>query len=77
MHDSFKTILRGATFFCLTWLIAITGYWWAGWSLLDAVYMTTITIFGVGYGEVRPMNDPRLRVFTMFVIVAAAPPPRM
>ena len=32
--------------------------------------MTTITIFGVGYGEVRPMEDPRLRVFTMFVIVA-------
>jgi voltage-gated potassium channel len=70
MQSSFKTILRGLTFFCLTWFIAIVGYWWAGWGLLDAVYMTTITIFGVGYGEVRPMEDPRLRVFTMFVIVA-------
>ncbi len=70
MQSSLKTILRGLTFFCLTWTIAITGYWWAGWGILDAVYMTTITIFGVGYGEVRPMEDPRLRVFTMFVIVA-------
>ncbi len=69
MQSSFKTMLRGLIFFGLTWLIAITGYWSAGWSTLDAIYMTTITIFGVGFGEVGEMS-PRLRVFTMFVIVA-------
>jgi voltage-gated potassium channel len=31
--------------------------------------MVIITIFGVGYGEVRPIVDPGLRVFTMIVIV--------
>ena len=70
MQAPLKTVLSGVTFFVLTWTVAIVGYWLAGWGLLDAVYMTTITIFGVGYGEVRPMNDPRLRIFTMFVIIA-------
>jgi voltage-gated potassium channel len=70
MQSSARTIIYGLTFFCLTWIVAIVGYWSAGWGLLDAVYMTTITIFGVGYGEVRPMTDPRLRIFTMFVIIA-------
>jgi voltage-gated potassium channel len=37
---------------------------------LDALYMVVITIFGVGFGEVRPVNTPSLRVFTMLVIVA-------
>jgi voltage-gated potassium channel len=32
--------------------------------------MVTITIFGVGYGEVQPLDTPGLKVFTMGVIVA-------
>lgn len=27
-----------------------------GWSFLDAIYMTTITLFSVGYGEVNPLT---------------------
>jgi voltage-gated potassium channel len=42
----------------------------AGWSFLDAIYMVVITIFGVGYGEVRALDSPQLKVFTMLVIVA-------
>lgn len=68
--QSLNTITRGAIFFGLTLLIAIGGYVYAGWSWLDAIYMTTITVFGVGFGEVRPIADPRLRVFTIFVIIA-------
>ncbi|PAY21367.1 potassium channel protein [Rhodopirellula sp. SM50] len=52
-----------------TCLIAVTGYVIAGWSLLDAVYMVAITIFGVGYGEVRPVVDPGLKLFTLTVVV--------
>ncbi len=37
---------------------------------MDAVYMVIITIFGVGYGEVRTVATPELRVFTMSLIVA-------
>jgi hypothetical protein len=31
--------------------------------------MVIITIFGVGFGEVKPINTPSLRAFTMLVIV--------
>ncbi len=60
----------GAAFFLASCVVAIVGYVIAGWSVLEAIYMVTITIFGVGYGEVRPIGEPGLRVFTMCVIVA-------
>lgn len=40
----------------------------AGWSVVDALYMVVITVFSVGYGEVRELT-PGLRVFTMFEII--------
>ncbi|MBD2465454.1 potassium channel protein [Oscillatoria sp. FACHB-1407] len=70
MHQSFRRILFGTLVFSLTIIIAVAGYMMAGWSLLDAVYMVVITVFGVGYGEVRPIVSPALRVFTILVIVA-------
>src|SRR5690242_20378638 len=39
-----------------------------GMSLIDAVYMTVITITTVGYGEVRPL-DTNGRIFTMLLIL--------
>lgn len=38
-----------------------------GWNLLDSLFMTIITIAGVGYGEVHPLNGPG-RIFTMILI---------
>ncbi|HIK55718.1 MAG TPA: potassium channel protein [Synechococcales cyanobacterium M55_K2018_004] len=70
MQNSFRRILTGAIFFAITIIVAIAGYVAAGWSLLDSVYMVVITIFGVGYGEVRPITSPSLRIFTIFVIIA-------
>ncbi|MES1022908.1 potassium channel protein [Gloeocapsa sp. BRSZ] len=70
MKSSFRTLILGAIAFVSTIIIAVMGYVLAGWSLLDAVYMSAITIFGVGYGEVRPITSPALRVFTILVIVA-------
>ncbi|PIG93614.1 potassium channel protein [Gloeocapsopsis sp. IPPAS B-1203] len=70
MKSSFRNIVLGAIAFVSTIIIAVMGYVLAGWSLLDAVYMSAITIFGVGYGEVRPITSPALRVFTILVIVA-------
>ena len=37
---------------------------------MDACYMVVITIYGVGYGEVQPVETPGLKLFTMLVIVA-------
>lgn len=70
MHLSFRRILLGALVFSLTIIIAIAGYILAGWSPLDAIYMVVITVFGVGYGEVRPITSPNLRIFTILVIIA-------
>lgn len=64
-----QRILIGALFFAFTLSISIAGYMLAGWSFIDAAYMTIITVFGVGYGEIGPMT-PELRAFTIFVIVA-------
>ena len=69
-QSSIRKILLGTAFFAVSCAVAIVGYVLAGWTVLEAVYMVTITIFGVGYGEVRPINDPSLRLFTMGVIIA-------
>lgn len=70
MKTSFQRILLGSAVFGLTLLVAVVGYRLAGWSWMESIYMVVITIFGVGYGEVRPIADPALRLFTIFVIVA-------
>lgn len=70
MQSSLRKVLLGTTFFLGSCLAAVVGYVLAGWNVLDAIYMVTITIFGVGYGEVRPVDEPALRVLTMFIIVA-------
>ncbi|MDA8744778.1 NAD-binding protein [Rubripirellula amarantea] len=72
MHDtsSFRKMLVGAGFFCATCVAAVIGYSSAGWSLVDSLYMVVITIFGVGYGEVQPINTPGLKFFTALIIIA-------
>ena len=39
-----------------------------GWSFLDSLYMTIITLATVGYGETHPLSTGG-RIFTMFLIV--------
>jgi voltage-gated potassium channel len=71
-NSSFRRIITGIVFFALTVMAAVGGYMVAGWNFLDAIYMVVITIFGVGYGEVQPLNSASLKVFTIFVIIAGA-----
>lgn len=70
MQSSFKKIAIGTVFFVITIIVAVVGYLFFGWSLLEAVYMVVITIFGVGYGEVKPLESPSEKIFTIFVILA-------
>jgi voltage-gated potassium channel len=52
----------------ITFVAGIVGYEVIeGWSLLDATYMTVITLATIGYGETHPLSDTG-RVFTMFLI---------
>ncbi len=40
----------------------------AGWNFVDAFYMVIITAFGVGYGEVHPIEGTGLKFFTIGAI---------
>jgi len=63
-----RFILTFATFVALI-LIGASGYHWLeGMSIIDALYMTIITISTVGFGEVRELS-PMGRIFTMALIV--------
>lgn len=52
------------------WITTGTLFYWIseGFSLLDAFYQTIITIFTVGFGEVRPL-DSSGRLFTAALIL--------
>jgi len=53
--------------------VGVVGYWLIGGGrhrLLDALYMTVITLTTVGYGEIVPLDDhPGGRVFTMVLLL--------
>ena len=42
----------------------------SGYSWIDAVYMTVITVTTVGFGEVQPL-DPQAKIFTVFLILTS------
>src|SRR5215467_2594183 len=72
---SMKRIPTGlifATFaLLLVVLIGTLGYHFLeGWSLLDALFMTVITMATVGYGEIHPLSQNG-RIFTIFMILGS------
>ena len=70
MSDSTHRLKLGVLFFVATLVFSTLGYICFGWTTLEAIYMVIITIFGVGYGEVRPLVTPTERIFTIGVIVS-------
>ncbi len=71
MHLSHKRLLSTLVFFLLTCVLVASVYVAHGWAPSDALYMVVITIFGVGYGEVRPIDTLALRTVTMMLIVVS------
>ncbi len=50
-------------------LLGIFGYWFiADYTLVEAFYMTIITVTTVGFGEIRPLSTEG-KIFTAFLIV--------
>ncbi|MFO1020340.1 MAG: potassium channel family protein [Planctomycetales bacterium] len=70
MQSSLRKILIGFSILATAAIVSISGYMLAGWSFLDSLYMVVITFYGVGYGETHPITDPRLRLFTIFVVIS-------
>lgn len=65
-----RYLTAGIAFVLVVTAAAVTGYMALGWSFSDALYMTIMTVFTVGYGEVHPIDTPALRTLTIALIVA-------
>jgi voltage-gated potassium channel len=65
----FRKFQRSLIYLAVVFTVCVAGYLFYGWNLIDSVYMVVTTMFGVGYGEVHPL-DTRGKIFTMFVIGA-------
>lgn len=48
---------------------ATAAYMANGWGFGDALYMVVLTVYTVGFDEVRPVNTPDLRAITIVLIV--------
>lgn len=64
-----RNLLGVLAFLFSVCVLATLGYRAAGWSWTDATYMVTLTIYTVGYGEVRPIDTPYLHFVTMGTMV--------
>lgn len=62
-------IIKSILLFLGVIVTGISGYMIIeGWHLLDAAFMTVITLGTVGYGETNPLS-PEGRIFTIFLII--------
>lgn len=68
--SAFGKMTRGFVVLGGVSVVGVLGYLLKGWSILDSIYMVVITIFGVGYGEVRSLSDPGTKIFTIFLIIS-------
>lgn len=67
--DTQKRLRRGFIILASIIVTGTVGYSLIeGWTPLDAVYMTIITIATVGYGEVHPLSTAG-RIFSIFLII--------
>ena len=64
-----RSLLAIIAFMVVVVMAATTAYMVAGWTFGDAIYMVLLTIYTVGYGEVRPINTPYLHVVTIATII--------
>ena len=67
----FRKLYIAGAFIIFVVLSGILGYMWLeGYSLLDAFFMTIITIATVGYREVHEL-DPAGKIFTSILIIVS------
>ena len=70
--EPIRRILRALVLLAAILGVGTLGYVWiAGYTPLDALYMTVTTITTVGYGEIEPLG-PAGRVFTIALILGSA-----
>lgn len=71
MNRAYKSIYWSITFLILTVLVGVFGFYIIeDYSILEAFYMTIITMSTVGYGEVRELSEVGM-VFTSIIIIVS------
>ena len=60
-----RNLFLGVLYMLAVMATAVGAYVHAGWPFSDAVYMVIITVYTVGYDEVRPIDTPLLRGITI------------
>lgn len=64
-----RNLIVGSAFVWLVIGLGTAAYVISGWSWGDAFYMVILTVFTVGYEEVRPIVTPELRAITIGIII--------
>ncbi len=64
-----RNLAFGVGFTMVVMVLATAGYMSQGWSFRDAIYMVILTIYTVGYNEVRPVDTAALSAITIALIV--------
>jgi voltage-gated potassium channel Kch len=64
-----RNLTVGISYTLAVMALATFAYMGTGWSFRDALYMVILTVYTVGYDEVRPINTPALSAITMALIV--------
>ena len=69
LDSPIRNLILGVAYTLSIMICATTAYMSAGWSFRDAFYMVVVTVFTVGYNEVRPIDTPALNVITIGLII--------
>jgi voltage-gated potassium channel Kch len=64
-----RGLMATVAFVVVVMAAATIAYVSAGWSFADALYMVLLTVYTVGYGEVRPIDTPYLHAVTIATII--------
>jgi hypothetical protein len=64
-----RNLTAGVAYTVTVMILATAAYMAVGWSFRDAIYMVIVTVYTVGYNEVRPINTPALNIITIGLIV--------
>src|SRR6201996_6035375 len=69
LSSPLRNLAAGLAFMLVVSACATAAYIHNGWALSDALYMVVLTVYTVGYDEVRPIDTPELRTVTIALIV--------
>jgi voltage-gated potassium channel Kch len=62
-------LVLGVAYTASVMICATIAYMTNGWSFRDAFYMVVVTVFTVGYNEVRPIDTVALNVVTISLMI--------